>query len=472
MERQVGVAHLPVVVAALVALVLAVAFVAVIYRRPQRGLLVLAALTPLDGLLDIAPLPGVASAWKEGVLALTLICAANRRVRPADRTDPPLQLPWWPAAAVLVAFGVVSALYVYGPIGLYGVKVTFFYLFVVLVLWLTPFDALDRDRLVSIIMALGVLTTLVGIGQQLLGPARLVELGYTFGEQVRTSGPLFRTFSTFNQPFGFGLFVMLALLVGGAVALSDTARRRNRLFLVCWPVMAITMATSVVRAAILGLIVGVIWLAALRFRRLIAPLLAVGVVAVISLPFLPSNITKVFFSSSSLSQRGSGWGEIFASIWVHPLGTGLASSGSAADAMSAAQGDTTRTITAGAGGTVQQLSKNYQPDNYYVKLLIELGPIGLWLFLALIVTAIIWCVQYSRRMPDPDGALVLGVSASMVAAMVACLVATYFEIFPLDFYFWLLLGAAGCATAQHESRTVRLHFVPEAAAFRPTSANS
>ncbi|WP_238422465.1 O-antigen ligase [Gordonia sp. 'Campus'] len=465
-------AYLPVVGAVLVVLVLAGAFVSFIYRRPQRGLLVLAALTPLDGLLDIAPVPGIASAWKEGVLALTLICAYNRRIRPADRTGPPLHMPWWPAAAVLVAFGVVSALYVYGPIGLYGVKVTFFYLFVVLALWLTPFDARDRDRLVSVIMALGVITTLVGIGQQLLGPARLVELGYTYGEQVRSSGPLFRTFSTFNQPFGFGLFVMLALLVGGAVALSDTGRRRNQLFLACWPIMAVTMATSVVRAAILGLAVGVIWLAALRFRRLIAPLLALGVFAVVALPFLPSSITKVFFSSSSLSQRGSGWGDIFASIWVHPLGTGLASSGSAADAMSAARGETTPTITAGADGTVQQLSRNYQPDNYYVKLLLELGPIGLWLFLALIVTAVIWCVQYSRRMPDPDGAFVLGVSASMVAAMVACLVATYFEIFPLDFFFWLLLGAAGCATAQHESRTVRLHFVPEEAESRPTSANS
>jgi len=460
------------VLAVLFVAVFAVAFLAFIHQRPQRGLLVLAALTPLDGLLDIAPVPGIAGAWKEGILALTLICAANRRLRPAARSGPPLHMPWWPAAAALVVFGVVSALYVYGPIGLYGVKVTFFYLFAVMALWLTPFDAQDRDRLVSIVMALGVITTLVGVGQQIVGPATLVELGYVYGEQVRSSGPLFRTFSTFNQPFGFGLFVMLALLVGGAVALSDTGRRRNQLFLACWPVMAITMATSVVRAAIIGLVIGVIWLAALRFRRLVAPLIALGTFAVVSLPFLPPAITGVFFSSSSLSQRGAGWGEIFASIGVHPLGRGLGSSGSAADAMSAARGEATQTVTAGAGGTVQGMSSNYQPDNYYVKLLLELGPIGLWLFLAMIVTALIWCVQYSRRLPDPDGAFALGVSASIVAALVASTVATYFEIFPLDFYFWLLLGAVGCATAQHESRTVRLHFDPEEVASRPTSANS
>jgi hypothetical protein len=463
--------HLPVVLAVLCAAVFGGVVIAAICQRPQRGLLLLAALTPLDGLLDIAPVPGIAGAWKEGILAVTLICAANRRLRPSTRTGPPLHMPWWPAATGLVGLGLISAAWVYGPVGIYGVKVTFFYLFVVLALWLTPFDAQDRDRLVSIIMTLGVITTLVGIGQQIVGPARLVELGYTYGEQVRSSGPLFRTFSTFNQPFGFGLFVTMALLVGGAVALSDTSRRRNQLFLAFWPVMAITMATSVVRAAILGLAVGVIWLAALRFRRLIAPMLAITALALVSLPFLPPSIAKVFFSSSSLSQRGSGWSEIFASIGVHPLGRGLGSSGSAADAMSAARGENTQTVTAGAGGTVQGMSSNYQPDNYYVKVLLELGPIGLWLFLAMIVTAMIWCVQSARRLPDPDGAFVLGVSASIIAAMAASLVATYFEIFPLDFYFWMLLGAVGCATAQHESHTVRLHFDPGEAASRPTSAN-
>jgi hypothetical protein len=464
----VGVLYVLIAVAAAVA-VFVLSFV---YQRPQRGLLLLALLTPLNGLLDIAPVPGIASAWKEGLLAFTLVCALNRRLRPSQRPGPPLHMPWWPAVAVLVAFGVASALFVYGPIGLYGVKVTFFYLFVIVGLWLTPFDARDRDNLVSVIMGMAAFTTLVGIGQQIIGPAALVELGYEFGNQVRTSGAIFRTFSTFNQPFGFGLFLMMALLLGGAVALSDPGRLRSRLFLCAWPIMAITMATTVVRAAILGLAIGVIWIAVIRFRALLPMLAALAGLAVVAVALLPSSVTKVFFSSSSLGQRSSGWGDIIESILVHPLGRGLGSSGSAADAMSAAQGELTQTVSAGAGGTVQGMSANYQPDNYYVKMLLELGPIGLWLFLAMIVTLLLWCTRSSRALPDPDGAFALGVGASIVAAMAASLVATYFEIFPMDFFFWLLIGGVGCATAQHDSRTERLHFDPGEAEYRPTSVNS
>ena len=454
----------------LVAAGVAVVAIRFIWIRPQRGLLLLAALTPLHGLLDIAPVPHVAAAWKEGLLALTLVCAFAQRAR--RRSSPPLHIPYWPAVVVFVAFGLVSAVVTYGPFGLVGAKVTFFYMLILLVLWFAPFDARDRDHLVSILMGMCVLVSLVGIAQQIVGPGELVKFGYEFGKQIRTSGPLFRTFSTFNQPFGFGLYVMLALLVGGAVALAEPRRRRNRVFLYLWPVMAIVMATSVVRAAIIGLVVGVLWLAVIRFRSLLAPLVALAVVAVAAIPLLPKSATSVFLSSSSLGQRGAGWSDIISSILVHPLGRGLGSSGAAADRISTAQGQSTTAVSAGAGGTIQTGSANYQPDNYYIKTLLELGPIGLWVFLALIITALVWCVRSSRTLPGRDGPLALGVSASIAAAMVASLVATYFEIFPMDVHFWLLVGVVGCATAQQDSYSARSHSDPAAAVSRHTSVSS
>lgn len=451
--------------------VLAVAALSWIYRRPQRGVLLLAALTPLHGLLAIAPVPGIASAWKEGLVLVTAVFAWLHRGVAARHPGPRLHLPWWPAAAIFVAYGTVSGLAFFGLAGVVAIKVTFFYLTIVGILWLTPFDARDRDVLVSVIMGMGALATVVGIVQQIVGPGALVNLGYEFGQQVRTTGGFFRTFSTFNQPFGFGLYVMMALLVGGAVALAEPRRRRNLLFLCFSPVMAAAMATSVVRAAILGLLVGVIWLTILRFRALAWPLVAIAALGAVTLPLLPSGASKIFFSSSSLGQRGSGWSDIISSILVHPVGQGLGASGAAADRISTAEGTSTQAVST-AGGVAQGMSSNYQPDNYYVKMLLELGPLGLWVFLALIVTALIWCVQLSRRIPGRDGALALGVSASIVAAMVASLVATYFEIFPLDVYFWLLLGVMGCAAAQHSSRSVRSHSDPGEVESRPTSVSS
>ncbi|MGA9869672.1 MAG: O-antigen ligase family protein [Rhodococcus sp. (in: high G+C Gram-positive bacteria)] len=446
-----------------VALVLAAAYLiaAAIVRRPQRGLLLLAAAVPLNGLLFLLPLPGIVSGWKEGLVLFTLGCAWVRRIRRRSEYSPPLLMPWWPAAALYLGFGCISALVTFGLVGAFGIKVTFFYVLVVGVLWLAPFDAKDRDDLVTILMGMGVFTSAVGIVQLIAGPAALVSLGYEYGTQVRTSGGLLRTFSTFNLPFPFGLYVMLSLLVGGSVALADPQRRRNMLFLMATPIMVVAMASSIVRGAILGLVVGAIYLIAIRFRYLAVPLALAGAFVAVVVPFVPK-ISSVFFSSSSLGQRGDGWNNIIASILVHPLGTGLGSSGAAADRISTA---------AGVAFTEGGLSTNYQPDNYYVKAALELGPIGLWVVVALLVTTLLWCTRLSRALPGRDGALALGVGASIVAAMFASLVSTYFEIFPIDVYFWLLLGVVGCAAAQHSSCTEHSRSGPAEAAFRRTSAN-
>ena len=78
-----------------VAAAIAVFTTAAIYRRPQRGLLILAALTPLHGLLGILPLPGIAAGWKEGLLILTAVCAWLRRARtPVPHRRAPLHVPW------------------------------------------------------------------------------------------------------------------------------------------------------------------------------------------------------------------------------------------------------------------------------------------------------------------------------------------------------------------------------------------
>ncbi|MBY6412154.1 O-antigen ligase family protein [Rhodococcus sp. BP-252] len=438
-----------------------------IWYRPQRGVLLLALGVPFNGLLVLLPVPGFVSGWKEGLVLFTLICAWLRRdKRPRDsgprQGGAPLLMPWWPAVALYIAMGVVSALAVFGLVGIFAIKVTFFYILLIGIMWLAPFDAKDRDDIVSILMGVGAFTSAVGIAQLIAGPAALVSLGYEYGTQVRTSGGLLRTFSTFNLPFPFGLYVMLALLVGGAVALADPRRRRNLLFLCASPVMVVAMASSIVRGAILGLIVGLIYLIAIRFRFLAAPLAVAAAAVAVIVPFVPK-ITEVFFSSRSLGQRSDGWNNIIASIQVHPLGTALGSSGSAADRISTASGASFQ--------TEDGLSTNYQPDNYYVKALLELGPIGLWVVVALLVTALLWCTRLSRSMPGRDGALALGVGASIVAAMFASLVSTYFEIFPIDVYFWLLLGVVGCAAAQHDTSTVRSRFGPAEAEFRPTSAS-
>ena len=82
----------------------------------------------------------------------------------------------------------------------------------------------------------------------------------------------------------------------------------------------------------------------------------------------------------------------------------------------------------------------YQPDNYYVKRLLELGIVGLWLTVLFLRFAIGSAQRARRRASGTDTGLADGIAASIIGASSAAFFATYWEIFPLDLYFWMLLG--------------------------------
>ena len=410
-------------------------------HRPQRGLLLLAALLPFDGLLLIVPGGESLGPWKEALLVVTFLAAL---VSPASaRVGGPDHLPVWvPAALAFVALGVVSAIGTGGLIAFWGFKISYFYAVVPIILWRCPFRARDRDRLVSILMAAGVVTALVGLAQQVIGPVRLNEMGYEYNTVIRFSGSLLRSFSTFTQPFSFGLFVSLVLLVCLPVAMADWRRTRNLAFLATTPVLVAGMAASVVRGATLALLVGLVVLMVWRFRGLFHAM----VPGVLVLLFVPATVLTDYFSSSSLDERATGWQTIFDSLLTAPLGNGIGTTGSAAEKSFTLGADPADLVTAGGG------TQLYLPDNQYVKTVIELGPVGLWLLLLLGATAIAAAVHAARRTSGNDQALAQGIAASIIGAAAASTVSTYLEIFPLDFYFWLLLGVLlGVGTAAEEA---------------------
>jgi hypothetical protein len=337
--------------------------------------------------------------------------------------------------AALFALGVVSAAGVGADQGLLGLRVIFFYVLVALAVWRCPLGVRERDQLVTIIMVMGLVTAVVGIGQQLIGETRLVDLGYSYERSVRTAGGYLRSFSTFFTNFPFALFLMLVLLIGIPSALVDTKRLRNRLFLLAIPVLLGGLVASITRAAWIGLAVGVIYIGVTRFRSLLA--LVVHGVAWIALALVVGGgISGVFLSGESLQDRFDIWGTNVTEIAEHPVGQGIGSTGSAADKLTEQSGKSKKDVL--------------QPDNYYFKTTLELGVFGLWLLLLLFVTAFSSAHGSARRLRGYDGALATGFAASVLAAATVSLVATYFEVFPMDAYFWMLLAVV--ATCVPESR--------------------
>jgi putative inorganic carbon (HCO3(-)) transporter len=397
-----------------------------IASRPQKGVLLLAALVPFDGLLLIAPIPQWMNGWKEA-LALLTFCAAMVAPQSARAGTGRRLPPWLPAVAGLGGLALVSAISVGGLQAVVALKIGFFYLLIFAIIWRCPLSLGERDRLVTILMVTGCITAVIGILQQVVGQERLAALGYEYNVTIRTAGGFLRSFSTFNQSFPFALFLMLVLLIGLPVALADPRRLRNRLFLLALPVYGLGLLTTIVRAAWLGLGVGLLYLGVRRFRSLLLPI----PLALVALLFLPTGLGAAALSSSSSQERVNLWESNVSTVLAHPLGVGIGASGSASE--KAAELDRRDTST-------------YQPDNYYYKTLYELGLLGLWMLVLLLVSAFLAARAAASRLFGMDAALADGVAASVLAAAVVSTVATYFEIFPMDVYFWLLLGVvATCA---------------------------
>ena len=70
-------------------------------------------------------------------------------------------------------------------------------------------------------MGIGTLAAAYGVVQQILGHARLHELGYEYNSVLRFNGGFLRSVSTFALPFSFGFYMMMVIVICLPVALSD-----------------------------------------------------------------------------------------------------------------------------------------------------------------------------------------------------------------------------------------------------------
>lgn len=408
-------------------LVLAVPAALAIADRPQRGVLALAGLAPFDGVLEILPLPALADYWTE---ALAVVVLAGTFVAPASaRGRPDRPLPTWRIGVYgFVGIAVLSALTVAPVQAAVGLKISFFYIVALVAVWRCPLDERERDRFVSILMAVGLLAALIGLGQQLVGPAALAALGYEYNSTIRFAGSFMRSFSTFVQPFGFGFFLMVVLLIGIPVALDDVRRLRHRFFLALLPVYGLALLSTIVRGAWLGVLLGGVYLGAHRYRILLLGL----PLALLVLVAVPPEAVGTALSSSSSVERAEGWQANVERVGDHPLGEGIGSTGSAALSVVRLGGD----------------ANTYQTDNYYFKVVLELGILGLWAFLLALAGIFGQQRRASKLLRGPDAALAAGAGAATIAAAGACFVASYFDIFPMDFLFWVLAGIVADLTAR------------------------
>lgn len=409
----------------------AVPLAGALVRRPQRGVLVLAALVPFDSLLDLLPDPGSLHAWKEilvgAVLVATFVSPATSRA--ANRRSLP---GWTPAVVGLLVLGLLSVGVVGVNQGLTGLRIDFFYLLLAVAIWRSPLDPTERDWLVTILMVNGAITAAAGMAEEVLGGDRLHAIGFPYNVTIRyAGGNILRAFGTFSYQSPLAYFLMVVVLVGVSQVLSEPGRLRNRLFVASSPLLLASLLFTFERGAFLGLAVGCIYLGV---RRRAGILLAAPLALLVPL-YLPARVTKGVLSASSLGERTSGWTANLHQVFLHPLGAGIGATGAAATK-----------VAMQAKSAAPALTATYQPDNYYYKTVFELGVIGLWFLVLFLVAAVGSCDRAALRLQGRDAALADSVCAFLLAAIVASVVSTFFEIYPMDLLTWLLLATvATCA---------------------------
>ncbi len=397
-------------------------FVAILLR-PQIGVIIFSAMLPFDGLVRTLG-PGWAAPWKQaiilGLLVATFVCPASARAT-EKRTFP----QWVFVFAALLGLGLVSAVFQDRNTALVGLRLSYFSAILGYVVWRCPLSRRERDHIVTVFMTMAAVTAAIGLWQQAVGHEYLHSLGYAYDDNIRfTTGLTLRSFSTFDLPFAFGFYLMLAMLIGLPMALAEPRRLRNRLFFLSLPLLAVALLFTFVRGAMLGLAIGLLYLAFHRHKILIYGIPFVLIAAL----FIPTGATvsSAVFSSTSFQDRTLSWADRVDRFAENPFGTGIGTTGAAAE----------------KAAKLNSLNpdETYVPDNSWLKVMFELGVFGLWIFVVMLVSIFLATRRTERRCQGVDQDFVSGVTAQLLAIMTAAIVATYFELSPMDPLFWLMIS--------------------------------
>lgn len=259
------------------------------------------------------------------------------------------------------------------------------------------------------------------------------------GGQIRTQG-------LFPHPLVQGAAITLALPL--ALAMATRRHGRHRLmFLVETAVMVAGSLMTFGRGAWIAAGIAVLLFATLTRGLARISVLGFATAFVFCLPALPIGGT-VTDLVTSVGQSGGTGGytvqyreELYRAATdyarQHPFGAGLNAEG-------------TLNLPGIVGGNVSNLAVSV--DNAYAKYALEIGPVGLALFLAFLATALAATASAAGRLRQrPGGSLANAVLAAQIGMLVQSATVATFTWEQLGLLFWILCGV-GFALARQDAR--------------------
>lgn len=405
-----------------------------LFSGGMRGFLLLAIglYVLIDFVLrDLLTIPIVSSVWDEALLLFCLLWIVWERLDqnvPLSARVNPLDLPI--AIFFVTGFVLMNVVAPYFSIQIAGFRATAQYL-----LWFYVVTRLLRDdrdfmQLYLTLVILAALISLHGIYQYVAGvpmPSNWVAQAET---AVRT-----RVYSIFGSPNIMGDFMVLftPMAVGLAYYAKDT--RVKVLAWVCAGLMCVACLFTMSRGAWVAMAVMIVLFILLVDRRLFW-LLAVGCACLLLIPFVRTRIgflfTDDFIAANTNGGRGGRWALAMEHLYEsNPLlGMGLGMFGGA---------------VAMQNKVIDGIQYFYV-DNYYLKILVEMGYLGLASFIVMLLgmlgsgcRAIFRTKAQARsageRSTDP---LCAGMFSGLVGVLVHCFFENIFEEPYMMVYYWVI----------------------------------
>ncbi|MHB8452714.1 MAG: hypothetical protein ACYDAQ_20010 [Mycobacteriales bacterium] len=383
-----------------------------------------------------------------GATALVVDLAARRRHGRALRAAGVLAPDAWVVSGVVL----LMLLYLINPAGAHdtawadAARLTIEAFLLFLMGYLAP-DPRRVWRWASVsLLVTGVFETLVGLWEQYEGVTRLVVgYGYAYGEQVRqTAGGSLRSFGTFDDPFNYATFMLVAF------AVASTRKLSPRTFALL-ATLGLGVAVSYDRTDI-SLVAIVLALMLVRRSKGTAagPFLAALAVAglvILGLEHAPTHAGSAHSTSFLLSLNGrtKAWGDLFrhparliAGQGVGAHGTGLARSqyGLIAPVNHYQAG---KSVAAASNANLTSI------DSSYLALLDDVGLPGLLLLVGVVWRGG-WLLSRARQSSSP---VVWATIGAGLVTLLDAVTRTSLTEFPFGFIALYLLGA-GLAASELE----------------------
>jgi len=369
----------------------------------------------------------ISSIWDE-LFFVAMICVwLYKGVRYRNEENckqAPLNMCLW------VFIGIYTILLLFSPnlsISLEGFRAIIQYmLWYFIVLQLLKDKRSVRTILLVFIGVVGVMA-LHGVYQFIVG-VEMPEAWVESSESVRT-----RVYSILSSPNIFGSLNVLAFPICFSFAVIAKQVREKLFFIMLTLCMLASLAFTYSRGAWIGAVCAIGVYVLLKNRKLIVPTIIVGVLVLIFVPSIRNRFLFMFsmdyLSSSMKGGRLIRWLTALDILKEHPLtGLGLGQFGGAV-----AMNNELTTIVKG-----QEISTYYM-DNYYLKIAVEAGIIGLIVFVWLMyqVIAISFkTIGVTRDVKMKE--LEMGILAGLSGVICHNFVENVFEVPLMTTMFWML----------------------------------